>query len=67
LQWTTKSTRNLADALTAAGHQVSRMRVSELLHEQHYSLQGNAKGPSRNNLYGLGVWALRWLLLGWIV
>jgi transposase len=43
LRWTTKSTRNLADALTAAGHQASRMRVSELLHEQHYSLQGNAK------------------------
>ena len=43
LQWTTKSTRNLADALAAAGHQASRMRVSELLHEQHYSLQGNAK------------------------
>jgi hypothetical protein len=29
--------------LTAAGHQASRMRVDELLHELHYSLQGNAK------------------------
>ena len=43
LRWTTRSTRNLADALTAVGHQASRMRVSELLHELHYSLQGNAK------------------------
>jgi transposase len=43
LRWTTRSTRSLAEALTAGGHQASRMRVSELLHELHYSLQGNAK------------------------
>lgn len=43
LRWTTVSTRNLADALTKSGHTVSRMRVDELLHELHYSLQGNAK------------------------
>jgi hypothetical protein len=43
LRWTTKSTRNLADALTAAGHPVSHVRVGELLHAQGYSLQGNSK------------------------
>jgi hypothetical protein len=43
LRWTTKSTRNLADALTAAGHRVSHVRVGELLHGQGYSLQSNAK------------------------
>jgi Rhodopirellula transposase DDE domain len=43
LRWTTKSTRSLAAALTAAGHQVSRMRVCELLHQMRYSLQSNAK------------------------
>ena len=43
LRWTTKSTRHLADALTAAGHPVSHVRVGELLHAQGYSLQGNSK------------------------
>ncbi len=43
LRWTTKSTRNLADALTAAGHRVSHVRVGELLHAQGYSLQSNSK------------------------
>jgi transposase len=43
LRWTTKSTRNLADALTAAGHPVSHVRVGELLHAQGYSLQSNSK------------------------
>jgi hypothetical protein len=43
LRWTTKSTRNLADALTADGHPVSHVRVGELLHELGYSLQGNVK------------------------
>jgi Rhodopirellula transposase DDE domain len=43
LRWTTKSTRNLADALTAAGHPVSHVRVGELLHASGYSLQGNLK------------------------
>jgi hypothetical protein len=31
LRWTTKSTRNLAEALTAAGHRVSHVGVGELL------------------------------------
>jgi hypothetical protein len=43
LRWTTKSTRRLADALSADGHPVSHVRVGELLHELGYSLQGNAK------------------------
>jgi hypothetical protein len=43
LRWTTKSTRNLADELTAAGHKVSAPTVAMLLKEENYSLQGNAK------------------------
>ncbi len=43
LRWTTKSTRVLAGALTASGHPVSHVRVAEILHSLHYSLQGNAK------------------------
>jgi len=43
LRWTTKSTRNLADALTGDGHPVSHVRVGELLRGLGYSLQGNAK------------------------
>jgi len=43
LLYTTKSTRHLAEALTAAGHPISHMRVSDLLHSLGYSLQGTAK------------------------
>ena len=43
LRWTCLSTRNLADALTRAGHPVSDRTVARLLREQGYSLQGNAK------------------------
>jgi len=43
LRWTTKSTRQLADALSADGHPVSHVRVGELLHSLGYSLQSNAK------------------------
>jgi len=48
LRWTTKSTRNLADALSAAGHPVSHVRVGELLHAQGYSLQNNSKSVEGN-------------------
>jgi transposase len=48
LRWTTKSTRNLAAALTADGHRVSHVRVGELLRELGYSLQGNAKTVEGN-------------------
>jgi transposase len=43
LVWTTKSTRNLAAALTKMGHAVSDRTVARMLHELGFSLQGNAK------------------------
>lgn len=43
LRWTCKSTRQLADALTQNGHPVSHQLVSELLHQEGYSLQANVK------------------------
>jgi hypothetical protein len=43
LVWTTKSTRNLADALTGAGHPVSDRTVARMLRAQGFSLQANAK------------------------
>jgi len=43
LRWTSKSTRQLADALTAAGQPISYHTVGELLRGQGYSLQANAK------------------------
>ena len=43
LRWTTKSARNLSDALTQAGHVISPDTVERLLKEDGYSLQGNAK------------------------
>ena len=43
LRWTCLSTRTLAVALEALGHQVSHTVVAELLHGLGYSLQGNVK------------------------
>ena len=43
LRWTTKSTRNLAEELTAAGHAVSAPTVATLLKQESFSLQANAK------------------------
>ena len=43
LVWTTKSTRNLADALTRMGHAVSDRTVARMLRGMGFSLQGNAK------------------------
>ena len=43
LRWTCLSTRNLAGALTKAGHPGPDRTVARLLREQGYSLQGNAK------------------------
>ena len=43
LRWTTKSVRNLARELTAAGHPVSPEKVAQLLRCQGFSLQANAK------------------------
>ncbi|MGY1503588.1 ISAzo13 family transposase [Streptomyces sp. QTS52] len=43
LRWTTKSTRNLAAELTRQGHKVSADTVGDLLREEGFSLQANAK------------------------
>jgi len=43
LMWTTKSTRNLADALTTMGHAVSDRTVARMLQELGFSLQSNTK------------------------
>jgi hypothetical protein len=43
LRWTCKSTRNLADELTAQGHRVSANTVAGLLAELDYSLQATSK------------------------
>jgi hypothetical protein len=43
LRWTVKSTRALAGELTCQGHKVSAATVGDLLREQGFSLQGNAK------------------------
>jgi hypothetical protein len=43
LRWTCKSTRQLATALTQAGHRVSHTVVAELLDQAGYSLQAPAK------------------------
>ena len=41
LVWTTKSTRNLADALTKPWHRVSDRTVARMLADLGFSLQGN--------------------------
>jgi hypothetical protein len=43
LRWTTKSTRRLAAELTGQGHRVVADTVGDLLREEGFSLQGNAK------------------------
>ena len=43
LRWTVKSTRNLAGELTRRGHRVGADTVGDLLREEGFSLQGNAK------------------------
>ena len=43
LVWTTKSTRNLAGALTEGGHPVSDRTVARMLQAQGFSLQANTK------------------------
>jgi hypothetical protein len=43
LRWTTKSTRKLAEELTAQGHVVGPTKVRELLDAAGYSLQANRK------------------------
>jgi hypothetical protein len=43
LQWTCKSTRNLAEELHRQGHRVGYRTVAALLHDLNYSLQANRK------------------------
>jgi len=43
LVWTTKSTKNPAEALAAGGHPVSDRTVARMLRAQGFSLQANAK------------------------
>jgi transposase len=43
LRWTTKSTRHLADELTAMGHAISHSAVANLLRSVGFSLQGTRK------------------------
>jgi Rhodopirellula transposase DDE domain len=43
LQWTCKSTRNLAEELNRQGHRVGYRTVAALLHDLNYSLQANRK------------------------
>jgi transposase len=43
LRWTTKSTRALAAELTRQGHRAGADTVGDLLREEGFSLQGNAK------------------------
>jgi transposase len=43
LVWTTKSTKNLAGALTELGHPVSDRTVARMLRAQGFSLQANTK------------------------
>jgi len=43
VRWTTKSTRNLAEALTSGGHPVSASVVGKILRSQGYSLQSTRK------------------------
>jgi Rhodopirellula transposase DDE domain len=43
LRWTTKSTRKLAQELTAQGHQVGADTIADLLRQEGFSLQANAK------------------------
>lgn len=54
LRWTVKSTHNLAEELTAAGHPVSHETVASLLKAEGFSLQGThrtiegARHPDRD-------------------
>ena len=43
LRWICKSTRAIASQLRQQQHPISHVRVAQLLHEQHYSLQSNRK------------------------
>ena len=58
LLWTSRSVRNLADALRAMGHRVGHKVVADLLRQLNYSLQSNRKtregthNPDRDAQFG---------------
>jgi hypothetical protein len=58
LLWTSRSLRNLADALRTMGHRVGHNVVADLLRELNYSLQANRKtregthNPDRDAQFG---------------
>jgi hypothetical protein len=58
LLWTSRSLRNLADALRVMGHHVGHNVVADLLRDLNYSLQGNRKtregthNPDRDAQFG---------------
>jgi len=43
LRWICKSTRTLAKELTRERHRICAVKVGQLLHQQHFSLQSNRK------------------------
>src|SRR5438445_4269214 len=43
LRWVCKSTRVLAGELSRQRHPISHVKLAQLLHQQHYSLQGTRK------------------------
>ncbi|HEY9629818.1 MAG TPA: ISAzo13 family transposase [Coleofasciculaceae cyanobacterium] len=49
LRWTCKSLTNLQKELSQQGHQVGRTKLSEILKDLGYSLQGNRKTREGNN------------------
>ena len=49
LRWTCKSTRAIAESLTRRQHPVSHTKVAQILHDLHYSLQGNRKSEEGDN------------------
>jgi hypothetical protein len=58
LLWTSRSLRNLAEALQAMGHRIGHNVVADLLRRLNYSLQGNRKtregsdSPDRDEQFG---------------
>lgn len=58
LLWTSRSLRNLADALRAMGHRIGHNVVADLLRDLNYSLQANRKtregtqNPDRDGQFG---------------
>jgi hypothetical protein len=58
LLWTSRSLRNLADALRSMGHRIGHNVVADLLRELNYSLQANRKtregthNPDRDAQFG---------------